>query len=186
MKKYIGLTLLVLTVLIAGGVYVIREITYAQYTGAEESAQYALDNTVLGKIAEVTPYTGGMKGFLIRGTDELGRELYVWMQDRKVVAMQYADQGLTRDQAIEAAKKPVWAAKLVRDTMKEQPLQPVQEVVHALPGPVLPRSNTEFRTAESGYVWEIYGKLANGEMGYTYLDFKSGAVLWQIALPHPK
>jgi uncharacterized protein YpmB len=186
MKKYIGLTLLVLTVLIAASIYAIHEITFAQYTGAEESAQYALDNTVLNKIAEVTPYTGGMNGFFIRGTDELGRELYVWTQNGKSVAVQYADQGLSRDKAIEAAKKPAWAVKLVRDNMKEQPLQPVQDVVHALPGPVLPKSTTEYRTAESGLVWEIYGKLANGDMGYTYLDFKSGAALWQIAMPDQK
>ncbi|MCX7568714.1 hypothetical protein OS242_01855 [Tumebacillus sp. DT12] len=183
MKKYIGLSLVIVLLLLGGAVFAIREITYAQYTGAEISAQHALDTTPLAKIAEVTPYTGGFNGFLITGHDELGRDLYVWAADEKVVATQYADQGMTREQAIEASKQPVWAERLVRETMREQALQPVAEVVQALPGPVLANSKVEYRTAPSRHVWEIYGRFANGTPGYTYLDFKTGQVLWQIALP---
>jgi uncharacterized protein YpmB len=186
MKKIVWISILILTALIGGAVFAVREITFAQYEGAEESVQAALDTTVLQKVTEVKPYTGGMDGFFISGLDELGRQVYVWTQDQKVVASTWADQGLTEEKAVEAAKNPVWAKQLVRPAMKDQPLQPVVEVVHATPGPVLPKAKTEYRTAPSKFVWELYGKFENGEYGYTYLDFKSGEVLWQIELPEPK
>lgn len=188
LKKYLWITGTILVILVTGGIFAVREIMYAQFTGAEETAQMVLDKTVLSKIESVDPFTGGMQGFLFSGLDEAGNAVYVWTEQEKVVAMQYADRGLTREAAIEKAKRPVWAEDkfLVRPAMKEQPLQPMLEVVRALPGPVLPTARTEFRLAESKYVWEIYGQFAGGIYGYTYLDFRSGDVLWQITLPEPK
>jgi len=187
-KKYLWITGAILVILLTGGIFAVREIMYAQYTGAEAAAQMALDKTVLSKIESAEPYTGGMQGFLFSGSDEAGNAVYVWTEQEKVVAMQYADRGLTREAAIEKAKKPVWAADkfLMRPAMKEQKLLPMQEVVRLLPGPVLPNAQTEYRLAESRYVWEIYGRFEGGIYGYTYLDFRSGDVLWQITLPEPK
>ncbi|TCP59270.1 uncharacterized protein YpmB [Tumebacillus sp. BK434] len=186
MKKYIWLSIFILTALIGGAVFAVREITYAQYEGAEASVQQALDTTVLQKVIDVEPFTGGMDGFFISGKDELGRAVYIWTQDEKVVARAYANQGLAKDKAIAAAKKPVWSKSLVRPEIAETKLQPLVEVVYATPGPVLPKVKTEFSSAPSKFVWELYGKFANGESGYTYLDFKSGEVLWQIQLTEPK
>jgi uncharacterized protein YpmB len=177
-----GLSVFVLALVV---VFAVTEITTAQYAGARPSAQAALDTTPLQKVEDVTPITAGMNGFWITGPDKRGRQLYVWTEDEKVVANVYADTGLSKEAAIEKAKAPVYAKKLVRDPLPGQELQPVTEVVRALPAPVLPGSKTEYRTAESKFVWEIYGKLANGHLGYTYLDFKSGEVLWQIALTKP-
>lgn len=190
MKKFIWITLVVLLVLVGGGVYAIGEITDSQYTGAQPAAQVALDTTVMEKIDDAQPYTGGMNGFLFTGHDKLGRSLYVWTEDQKVVAMQYADAGLSKEKAIAAAGKPVPAPN-VTDSMKGKKLLPVDKVEHIAPGPVLPRMfsdpyMTEFRTAPSKFVWEIYGELADGKNGYTYLDFKSGQVLWQYELDEPK
>ncbi|HEU4965827.1 MAG TPA: hypothetical protein VFV52_18610 [Bacilli bacterium] len=186
MKKYIGWIAVVLVLLIGGTIFAVREITYAQYVGAEEAAQTVLDKTPLSKVAEVEPYTGGMNGFFFRGPDELGRELYVWTQKGKVVATAYADQGMSREEAIQAAQKPVWAEKLVRESMHQRKLLKAVEVVHAYPGPILPNSKAQFRTAPSKFVWEIYGKLEDGNYGYTYVDFIHGQVVWQIALPDPE
>ncbi|MBL0388584.1 hypothetical protein JJB07_18425 [Tumebacillus sp. ITR2] len=186
MKRYVWISLLVLTVLIAGAVFAVREVTYAQFTGAEVDAQAALDHTVLNQVKEATPYTGGMNGFLFAGPDKQGRQVYVWSAQGKVLATVYADQGLSKDQAVAAAKKPVWGKQLVRAELKNQALQPLVDVLHATPGPVLPDVETEYKTAPSKFVWEIYGKMANGDTGYTYLDFKSGEVLWQVLLTEPK
>ncbi|MGZ4162954.1 MAG: hypothetical protein ACXVDB_02330 [Tumebacillaceae bacterium] len=190
MKKYVWIGLLVLVLLAVGGVFVIDDIVGAQYTDAQPAAQVALDTTVLDKIDSGEPYTGGMNGFVFTGHDKLGRGLYVWTEGQKVVAMQYASAGLTKDKAIAAAKKPV-LAKTVTDSMKGKTPEQLVDVIHATPGPVLSRmfsdeGLTEFRTAESKYVWEVYGKLANGKYAYTYLDFKSGQVVWQFALDAPK
>ncbi|ASS75282.1 hypothetical protein CIG75_09980 [Tumebacillus algifaecis] len=186
MKKYIWLSIFILTALIGGAVFAVREVTYSQYAGAETSVQTALDTTVLQKVVDVEPYTGGMNGFFISGKDELDRAVYIWTQDGKVVAQAYASQGLTEEKAVAAAEKPVWSAQLVRKELAEQPLKSVVEVIHIAPGPILPKSTTEYRLAPSRFVWELYGKFDNGETGYTYLDFKSGEVLWQIDLPEPK
>ncbi len=186
MKKYIWITIFILAALVGGAIFAVREIMYSQYAGAEESVQTALDTTVLQKVRDVKPYTGGMDGFFIAGIDELEREVYVWTQAGKVVAQTYADKGLTEEKAIEAAKKPVWAQQLVRKELAEQKLKPMVEVLHATPGPVVPKAKTEFQTAPSKFVWELYGTFDNGEHGYTYLDFKSGEVLWQIELPQSK
>jgi uncharacterized protein YpmB len=175
-----------LTVLIAGAVFAVRDITYAQYEGAEVDAQAALDHTVLNQVQEAAPYTGGMVGFYFAGPDKQGRRVYVWTADHQVVATTYADQGLSKDQAVEAAKKPVWGKTLLREDLRAQPLEALAEVYHATPGPVLPKFATEYSIAPSKFVWEIYGKMANGEVGYTYLDFKSGEVLWQYLLTEPK
>ncbi|KEO84323.1 hypothetical protein [Tumebacillus flagellatus] len=186
MKKTIWISLFVLTVLIAGAVFAVREVTFAQYEGADADAQAALDNTVLNQVKEASPYTGGIQGFFFAGPDKQGRQVYVWTAKGKVLSMTYADQGLSKDKAIAAAQKPVWSKDLVRPELKDQPLQPVAEVIHATPGPVLPDLETEYKTAPSKFVWEIYGKMANGDTGYTYLDFKSGEVLWQALLTEPK
>lgn len=186
MKKYVWISLLVLTVLIVGAVFAVREVTYAQFDGAEVDAQAALDNTVLNKITDAQAYTGGMKGFYFSGPDKQGRQVDVWTSDGKVLATIYADQGLSKDQAFAAAAKPVWGQKLVRDSLRDQPLQPLVEVYHATPGPILSNTETEYKTAPSKFVWELYGKMENGSTGYTYLDFKSGEVLWQYLLTDPK
>src|SRR5689334_8183761 len=107
MKKYVWITVVLLVILMTGAFFAVQEITYAQYAGAEESAQVALNTTVLNKITDVTPYTGGMNGFCIQGKDAAGRDVYVWTVDQKVVAMQYAAYGLSKTQAIAASKKPV-------------------------------------------------------------------------------
>ncbi|PWK15589.1 hypothetical protein [Tumebacillus permanentifrigoris] len=186
MKKTFWISVFVLTVLIAGAVFAVREVTYSQFEGAEDDAQAALDNTVLNQVQEAAPFTAGMEGFYFAGPDKQGHRVYVWTADNKVVATVYADQGLSKDQAVEAAKKPVWGKQLVREDLKNQPLQALAEVYHATPGPVLPTQVSEFSTAPSKYVWELYGKMANGEVGYTYLDFKSGDVLWQCLLTEPQ
>lgn len=183
MRKYWGWILVVLVILIGAAAFTIREITFAQYVGAEAEAQLALDTTPLKKIEETKPYTGGMDGFLFQGPDELGRPMYVWTEKGKVVATAYADQGLSREKAIQAVQKPVWAEKLVRESLRERKLLPVVKVVHMAPGPILPKSKAQFRTAPSKFVWEIYGKLEDGNYGYTYIDFINGQTVWQIALP---
>jgi len=186
MKRKLWIAGIVLVALIGGAVFVLREVTFAHYEGSREAAQAALDGTVLTKIDDAVPYTGGMQGFLFTGTDKQGRQVYVWTQEGNVVASIHADKGLTQDQAIAAAQKPVWAEQLVRADMKNQPLHAVLEVERINPGPVLSTSKAQFRTAPSKFVWEIYGKLADGSYGYTYLDFASGHVVWQIGLEEPK
>ena len=186
MKKYVWITLLVIVVLVGGLGYAAREITFAHYANAEESAQAALDSTVLNKITEAVPYTGGMQGYLFSGTDKQGRAVYAWTQDGKVAGSVYADQGLSREKVAAAVKKPVWAKTLVPEVKPDlHPLLPVVDVLHASPGPVLANSKTQYRTAPSKHVWEVYGTFADGKQGYTYVDFKSGEVLWQYVLDNP-
>jgi uncharacterized protein YpmB len=186
MKKYVWITLLVVVALVGSLGYAAREITFAHYANADVSAQQALDNTVLNKITDGVPYTGGMQGYCFTGTDKQGRVVYAWTEKGKVVSSVYADLGLNRDKVAEALKKPVWAKTLASDVKPDlQPLLKVVEVLHAIPGPVLQGAKTQYRTAPSKYVWEVYGTFDNGKQGYTYVDFKSGEVLWQYVLDNP-
>jgi uncharacterized protein YpmB len=170
MKKFVWTGLAVVTVLVSGALFLLRELTYAQMPDLETAAQTALNQSALVRIESAVPYTGGPFCYVLFGQDKLGRAMMVFATKEKVLGFEYRDKGLTSEKAEQFARQNSGYTK----------------IQHITPGIIDSSMKNSFADKAAGkFVWEIYGTNSQGQLVYTYLDFYTGNVIGSFSLKNP-
>ncbi|MBX6396203.1 MAG: DUF5590 domain-containing protein, partial [Alicyclobacillaceae bacterium] len=125
----------------------------------------------LTRIERVDFYSGGPAYYVFTGEDETGRRAYVWVQGDRWILKRYADEGLSPEQAMEAAKE----------------IQPaLVRLIHAVPGlteaGATNPGDPPGPSGERRILWELFGVTQNGQYAYVYVDWQTGKVVRSYVL----
>ncbi len=127
------------------------------------AALSALNRTAMSKVEQVNVFTGGQLERSIEGIDSVGRQMYVFQAGNQLFT-EYKNQTISESRA----KRIVEHGKL-----------PIRAIISAEPGIFKLTASAKYSNSLR-LVWEITAKLTNGEYLFSYLDLRTGQILYQF------
>jgi uncharacterized protein YpmB len=120
-------------------------------TELSHAKEIALSKTILTRISESNHFSGEHHYFVFKGKDVLDQEAWVWISEDDEAHTEYAENGITREKAVEASLREDANADILR----------------VVPGKL-----------GNNWVWEVFYKHSEEDRFiYMYFDFKTGELL---------